>query len=291
METASRLRAAEIVTSLSDPATLPEVATKAIRLLSDSRSSSQDLAKVISLDQGITARVLALANSAHFGTSRRFVTVREAIIRLGYRNVQAILYAASASSALCRPVALYAMGRNELWKHSIACAACSRLIAKEYQLWDAEEAYVAGLLHDIGLPSLDRFVEHKSELVRLIRSADYPLYMAEQMVLGFDHAYLGSLICQKWQLTDDVITAVSSHHEPLIGSQRTKLAAIIHLADVVSLLPEVGAYNPYFSLRADPGVPDLLHLGPHDIDRIVPQLRAYLHESEDLIMGTVVSGK
>ncbi len=272
--------------SLDEPEPLPEVATKAIRLLSDSNSSSQDLARVISLDQGLTARVLALANSAYFGAARRFVTVREAIIRLGYKTVQAILYAASASSALSRPLTLYGMGRNELWKHSIACAISARLIANQYRLWDVEEAYVAGLLHDIGLPALDRFVQQRSELVRLIRSADYPPFMAEQMVLGFDHAYLGSLICQKWQLTEELTAAVSAHHEPLAGQPRSILAAIVHLADVVSLLPDGGAYNPYFSLRADPAVSDWLGLGPAEIDGLVPRVRAYLRESEDLILGT-----
>lgn len=278
------LSAIEIAMKLSDLETLPEVVTKAITVLNDGRSSIHDIAQVISLDQGITAMVLANANSVYFGTPRRFVTVKEAVIRLGYKNVLSVLYAASASSALSKPVTLYGMGHDELWKHSIVCAAGSRIIAQDHRLWDPEEAYVAGLLHDIGLPALEKFVRRESDLVRLIRSSDYPPNTAEQLVLGFDHAHLGGLICQKWQLSRDVVAAISAHHEPLTCDESVALASIVHVADVVSLLPEIGTCSPLFNPRVAYGVTDSLGLSSWEIDQLVQQLRIYLEESESFIM-------
>lgn len=272
----SQARAARIAMSLSDIDTVPPVITKAIETLKDPRLSSQDLAKLISMDHHVTARLIAMANAAHFEESGALDTVRDAIMSLGYRNTQAILYATSAQSVLCQPVTLHGMERNELWRHSVACAVSSRTVAKEFDLWDPDEAYVAGLLHDIGLPALERFARRKSKIVDLIRTANHPPYMAEQMVLGFDHAYLGSLMCQNWQLADDLITAVSTHHEPLSGEDPTALSAIVNVADTVSQLPGVGICNRPMPVNADPQVVHWLGFELTELERLVPLIRSHL---------------
>lgn len=274
----SHVRAAQIAMSLGEPSAVPPVITKALQTLKDPRYSSRDLARLISMDHAVTARLIAMANTACVDRSTALGTVGEAIMCLGYKNTQAILFAASAYTALCRPVTLYGLERDELWRHSITCAISSRVIAREYGLWDPDEAYVAGLLHDIGLPALERFVRRKSKIVDLIRTADYPPFIAEQMVLGFDHAYLGSLICQNWQLTNDLVVAISTHHEPMTREHPDMLSAVTYLADTVSLMPELGVSSRRQPTNADPSVMEWLGLEPGDIDNVIPQVRAYLKQ-------------
>jgi putative nucleotidyltransferase with HDIG domain len=283
-----RMKAAEVAHSLNELEALPEVVTKTLQLLRDSRSNVQQVATVVSLDQGLTAMTLAMANSSFFGATRRFVSVGEAIVRLGYKNLQAILYAASASHTLSRPVTLYGLGRNDLWKHSIACALCCRLIAQHSGAWDPEEAYVAGLLHDIGIPALENHASNKSDLASLIQAGDYEPHTAERMVLGFDHAYLGSLICEKWQLAGNLVSAIADHHDPPVGEVGDRLPGIVHLADVISTTPEMGIWNSNISIRPREGVIDWLELQTGTIERLIPELLVGLQNSEDLILGAPI---
>lgn len=276
----------DVVARLGDVDSLPQVVTKAFNVMNDSGSSSQDLVNVIGLDQGMTARILATANSAYFGASRRFVNLREAIVRLGYRNTHSIMCAASASSSLCRPVTIYGMARNQLWKHSVACAVGSKVIARQRKLPDPEEAYVAGLLHDIGLPVLDRFALQSAQSGRLNEVPHCSSDQAERRAFGFDHAHLGSLICEKWRLAPELVTAVSTHHNPFGIERPSKLAAIVHIADVISLLPEVGVGTTRFSATANPDVVSWLGFELSEVERVVAQVRGYLGESEAFVMGT-----
>lgn len=277
--------AEEVVARFGELEPLPEVVSKALRLLTDSRSGSQDIARAIGLDHALTGKVLLMANSAHFGTSRRFVNLTQAVVRLGYRNIHSALCAAAASSSLSRPITVYGMGRYQLWKHSVACAICSRIIAVERKLWDAEEAYIAGLLHDIGLPALEKFALQSGYQARLIEMASHSSYEAEETVLRFNHAFLGSLICEKWQLAPDLVRAVSDHHDPSRRKQPTKLAAIVHLADVISLLPAVGVGATRFSATADPEILKWLDFDLDDVERVASQVRRTLDESKDFVMG------
>jgi putative nucleotidyltransferase with HDIG domain len=285
--TKTQFKVQQVLATITELETLPEVTSKALEVLYDSRSSSQELANVISLDQGIATRILAIANSAYFGSSRRFVTIKEAIMRLGYNNVRAVLYA--SSSSLNRPISIYGLGRNDLWRHSLACGIAARMLAREYRLWNPDEAYVAGLLHDIGLPALQKYFDSSSvqedELSNLIRMGLYTPYAAEHVVLGFDHAYLGGMICRKWQMSEEVANAIGNHHAAQPDQESTKLACIIHLADVIAYLPETGACHPNFSMSADPAVVAWLGLKFEDLDGLIPRVRENIQASEGLLHG------
>ncbi len=278
----SSARASQMASSLGRLQTIPPVVTQALERLEDPRFSSLDLAKLITADHSVTARVIAMANTAHFEEPSCLGTVGEAIMGLGHRNTQAILCAASAYTVLCRPVTLRGMERNELWTHSMTCAICSRIIAKEFGLCDPDEAYVAGLLHDVGLPALESFVRRKDKILSLIRTADYPPFMAEQMVLGFDHAHLGSIICRNWRLADDLVFAVSAHHEPLTKGRPDVLSAVVNVADSISSSLGIRTFGQEESVSVDVKVVEWLGLEPGEIGKVLPQIRASLAELAEM---------
>lgn len=272
----SKVRAEQIAMRLGVTAPLPQVVRRAVRALDDPRLSSLELTKLLGADQGVSTMLIAIANSTRCDGGAHYKGLRDVIAGLGHKNTQAILCAVAAYPDLCRPVTLYGMGPDELWSHSVACAITSRFIAQQYDLWDPDEAYIAGLLHDIGLPAMERFAKTRDRLVHLIRTSDYPSHMAEQMVLGFDHAHLGSLICRNWGLSQDLVAAVSTHHEPLECERPTTMSAIVHLADNISLRPEAGSGSHACPVVADTSVMDWLDFEPGEISRIDPRIRSHL---------------
>jgi HD-like signal output (HDOD) protein len=134
---------------------------------------------------------------------------------------------------------------------------------------------------------MERYVIHSGLVARLTELTHRSSYETEDDVVGFNHAALGSLICAKWQLAPDLIKAVSEHHSPSGQSQQSRLAAIVHLADVISLLPEVGIGSTKFTAVADPEILKWLGFDLDQVDRVASQVRRTLDDSKDFVMGMV----
>jgi hypothetical protein len=146
-----------------DLPSLPEVAVKVSRLADDPNASAASIARVIATDQGLTARILRLANSALYGVARRVGTVQEAVVILGLGTIRNLTLAASIYPALGAAVPGYDLAKGELWRHSVAAALCAQELARRMPraprpgagaapsaAVSPDEAFVAGLLHDIG---------------------------------------------------------------------------------------------------------------------------------------------
>jgi len=216
---------------------LPTVVVKAIKTLNDPKSSSADVAKVISQDEGLTAKILKLANSAYYGFPRSIGTLSEAITVLGYNTVKSLIYAASAHAHLSGELQGYALDRGELWRHSLGVAIVCREIAKKVKYKDIEQAFVAGLLHDIGKIVLNQFVKFGFTLIlRKVETERVPFHEAERDVLGFDHTDIGSKIAEKWNLPPELVDAIAHHHSPEKSEVSPALTSIVHLGDAICLM-------------------------------------------------------
>ena len=244
-EQTAELIKTRIMSKLKDIKSFPQFVLETMRKLKDPDSSASDVAKSLSRDEGLVLRVLKLANSASFGMSRNISNISEAISLLGYKNVSNLVLAATVYSSMDKGLSGYALDRGELWRHSLMVAHASRYIAKKTGLVSVEDAYVGGLLHDIGKIILNDYVRFGyGIIVKMVEEEHMPFTMAERKVLGFDHAAVGAILAERWGLPEAYQMAVAYHHRPNDlpedKKQYQNILDVVSVANSVCLMLGVG---------------------------------------------------
>jgi HD-like signal output (HDOD) protein len=235
------LRADELAARVRDLPALPVVVTEVIRVTRDPDSSVYELTEVLARDQALTARVLRLANSALFGFPRRIATLSDAVVLLGFHTIKSLAIAGSAFGVMDRAVEGYGLERGWLWRHGIAAGAAARFLAQKCRPALAEEAFIAGLLHDLGKIVLDSYVRASfEEILTRVRQEGRPFHAAEREVLGFDHAEVGALVGEAWSLPPDLVEAIRYHHTPSECHTEGRLVGLAHLGNIVALVTGFG---------------------------------------------------
>ena len=193
---------------------LPIVVSRAMEAIYSSRSGAREVANVIGLDPALAGRILRLVNSPYYRTmSRPVVGLTEAVLRLGYQAVQSALLTAATASVMNPSLSRYGLQRRQFWNHSVATAVSARAVANLVRFAGAEEAYVAGLLHDVGKVGLDRQLATAMTNVRtIVHEQGLAYHEAEQIELGFDHGHVGQLVAARWGLSAVTTAAIGAHH-------------------------------------------------------------------------------
>ena len=199
----------ELVAGLGEMRPLGSVASKVIQLTDGERFSAHELALVISTDQVLTAKLLRLANSAYYGFPRRITTIRDAVVLLGFRAVR------SATLATCLVDALPSanvVDYQQFWHFSLTVGATAELLARAEGVRQ-DEAFTAGVLHNIGRLALDQYApEAFRAVVAQLRSQGGRLADVERDLLGYTDAEVGGALARMWNFPDDLAQAVE-HHE------------------------------------------------------------------------------
>ena len=204
----------EILLNVESFPGLPKSGMKIMAILNDSNSSASELEKVFRYDPGLTANFLKLANSPYFGIPSKVSSVKQAIVLLGTNRLKQIVLATSTSNVLGKALPGYDLKAGDLWRHSIAVSNAAVALAKYKKLSEPNNIFTPGLLHDVGKLVLGRFVEEHFEAIRQLVSNGVSLVVAENMVLGTDHAEIGAQILSQWAFPPDVVNAVRFHHNP-----------------------------------------------------------------------------
>ena len=221
----------KILRSLVELPPMPNIILKAREIIEDPGSSLKELAGVIEHDQAIVARVLALANSAYYGFSGMVSSIQHASILLGQKTLGELITIAASSQLLSKKLMGYQLNPGDLWKHSLAVALGSRIIAEKKDAEWVEDAFIAGLLHDAGKIILDPYiVDCKKAFKKALENGQPTFIEAEKEILGFDHAEVMSRAIRFWRYPEIQSTAIRYHHYPL-RSRNSELAFIVHLAN------------------------------------------------------------
>lgn len=249
---------------------LPGVARRVVELVEDDASSVDKIQAEILKDQVITARLLKLCNSAYYGFPREIGAVSEAVVLLGFNAVRSLVLSLGLKEIIQAPLEGYSMAAGELWRHSLACALIARRIAQISGYADAERAYTAGLLHDIGKVALDQFVRAEfGEIVGRAGSGEKAFSQAEQEILGFDHCQVGKMLLEHWRLPAVLVEAVSLHHRPSEATLDPRLAALTHAADGLTLMAGFGLGADGLAYKIDPGALELLGLDAEKVEALL----------------------
>ena len=228
--------------TVPDIPSLPVVATRILQIIASGNSSLEDLKKVISMDQAFSSRLLKVANSPYYRASHTVSDISYAITRIGFTTVQALVFAMSLRdlrrSSNKTDVAL--------WEHSLAVSVASGLIARDLGLIPSGEAFIYGLLHDIGKVVINLSMRKEfAEVIRVVQQEKVPFVEAENRILGFDHGDMGKYVARQWNLPDDMVFAIANHHEPDImtevdSADLKRKTLIIKAADALCASLEIG---------------------------------------------------
>jgi len=239
----------EVLDRLEALQVFPDVAVRIHEVVKDSQSTLEDMEKAMSMDPALAARLLKVANSSFYGLNRSVPTVRRAVQLLGF----------FATRDLAMALAVGSMGRRStltgraVWEHSVIAGIAARRVVDFRTRLDASQAFIGGLLHDIGVIMMLTLVGEPYEvLVKSTRLDGDRLTRAERSRFGFDHAALGGACLRRWELPEPICDGVEHHHveqQPgprLLGNQLRPLlrmaAHIAHAMNRVRSAPELAMH-------------------------------------------------
>jgi HD-like signal output (HDOD) protein len=187
--------------------------------------------RLVSRDESIAAQCVRMTNSAMFGRRRLVETVHEAVIGLGLWRVSDIVFSCTLPKAF-DPFPK-SIDRTIFWRHALGCALVSQQLARLVRSHSAEKAYLAGLLHDLGiLANAVLLPEQTKAVFAMAAERSISLDEAEKEILGFTHADSGRILGQAWKLSPDIITVLQYHHDIEAAPAAKDLVALVHLSDL-----------------------------------------------------------
>ncbi|MEN4010637.1 MAG: HDOD domain-containing protein [Chloroflexota bacterium] len=221
-----------ILQSIKHLRPIPSNVTRILKEMENPHTSLSMVGEYIGLDQALAALVLQMANSVSLGYDRSCTSINDAVVRIGLKRLKSLLLASVAVGPLNQRLSGYRLGAGELWNHSIGTAVAAEWLARALNYEFPEQAYVSGLLHDIGKLLLDQYVlTDYSNITMYVHKYKLPLWQVEEKLIGVDHAKVGGLIAQRWGFPIVLVDAIRCHHYPSLAQSDPVLPAIINLAN------------------------------------------------------------
>lgn len=257
--TAVRDRSELILAQLDRLPTISSAIARLLAVTGDEGSSTRDLIAVIEPDPSLTASVLRMVRRSDLGASREDMTVGKAVLLLGFSAVRNAAIAHQFFDVLSNPQADAAANarRNELWRHSIMTACAAEALATAMKGGPtAGEAFVAGLLHDIGKIALDTcFPKSFARVMERAQQETQCVCDLENEVFGLDHTVAGRRLAARWELPPSVVEAIWLHHQQPdhlpSSTENAALVRLVHLADGLVRTDALGFSGSRHAFDAD----------------------------------------
>lgn len=281
---------ATAIQEINHIATLPEVTLRIVELVEDPSSTAQDLQRMISNDPALCSRILKVVNSAFYGLPGQVASIDRAIVLLGLNAVKNIAVAASLVKLFRGGELGQAFSARELWTHSIATATAARQIAVEVSLGLPDEAFLAGLMHDIGI-----VVELQYDRQKLLKVVEMlgvdatgkprrEMLEAEREIFGADHQAFGEALSRKWKFPPSLTMAAGHHHTPLeLPAEQRTLPTVVHIADKIAGQSGTGFRLDLVDTAIGDELLEAIGLGREQADAILAELPNSLQEVRQLL--------
>ena len=276
-EASALKKASKIVEVTGDLPAMPHIATQIMEKLSSPHATPRDIHALITKDQGLAARVLKVANSPYYGASRSISSLRDAILFMGFDSIRSLVMTAVMKGMFSAT----SLAEQLLWEHSIGCAAASRRIAAEVDFSNAEEVFLAGLMHDIGKAVLFlRLPTKMRDVMQEVYNSGSDFAEVEQTEFGFTHAQVGQMVADKWRFAMNIEDAIANHHHPDQAKSGRQIADIVSLANSLCHKLEIGPTR-----KPDMDVSDLesaraLGMSGDEVSELLEQMRE-MFQKED----------
>ncbi len=267
----------ELIKKASDPKVLPFVAKRALEIVGDENVSIAEICHVIEKDQTITTSVLKIANSAFYGLRSEVTSIRQAVMGLGLKALRNIVLAVSTKLQYKK----FGITEQLMWEHSIGAALAARHIVSSRWKDLEESAFLGGLMHDFGKVIMNNECPQAFSQVmqNIYNDGDVSLH-AEDMLFGYNHTDIGSMVIRKWGFPNVFVQVLEHHHlhkGSLAGFDDPAIARVIacvHIADNMCKRLGIGYRTPDMAVPViDPPVAAMLDLSPESLDRLMEEVR------------------
>jgi putative nucleotidyltransferase with HDIG domain len=249
----------QLIMNAGDLPTIPVVATKVLQMIEKETTTADELAKVVSSDPAVAARVLKISNSSFYGCQRQVQTLPHAIMMLGYNTLKSLIMAASVKQVY----KTYGLTEKMLWEHSFGAGLAARIIAGSTRLVNVEEAFLGGLFHDIGKTIMNNMDSQQFQtLMQKCYNENTPFVIAEQQFYPYSHADVGGLVIKKWNFPEMLMKAVLEHHRFNFGEDedpyQVNLTCIVGLSNLFCHKLGLGQREPDQKLVLSDSKPALM---------------------------------
>ena len=233
----------EIVSSIHQIGALPQTLAAVLKAVDNPNTGAKEIAAAISTDVSLTTLVLKMVNSAHYNRARRVSKISEAVTVMGVNSLKILALSSSVFSMVGGQDLAEMFNLKRISRHFIEVASIARSIAEYVDSADQEEAFVGGILHDVGiLVMILHFKEQYQDVLKEMNSSGKGLIEAEKKLLGCTHCDVGAELIESWKLPTKLAFAVQNHHD----------------CDNAGIIPEDSTFNNVIALA------DRLTLGPFD---------------------------
>lgn len=262
----------KIINSIKDLPAMPQVVLEIQNMLLATDISVKRISDLVETDQSIAAKVLKIANSAYYGMSGKIGTIQQASRVLGLMGLSEVVTLAGTERVLGGKLPGYGYDSEDLWKHSLAVAYGSKVLANLVDPGICNTAHIAGLIHDAGKIILDKFVVEKRTEINAFMEIEQKTFLdAEIRFFGFNHAEVASEICKKWKFPDIMSYAIKWHHAPS-RSNKDLLSYILHMADYLGTLSGIGYDDDDLLYQLEEGTMDFLNLKQADVSGLISRI-------------------
>lgn len=262
----------------------PEVTTKIVELVEDPGATAHDMHRVVRTDPALAAKILKVVNSAFYGLPARIASLDRAILMLGLSAVKNIALAASLSHLFKAGAVSAEFAARDLWRHCVAVGVCARLLANAAKSAHVDEAFVAGLVHDMGLIAAQQILP--AQVRRVVETCHHQAQSfctVEDNIIGADHQAFGGTLAARWRFPLGLRHALAYHHHPVaLQPEFRKMAALIYVADTLCCRARYGFWLTAQTQEIDDWMLPLIGLSPADLERVAEEWPARVAEAEQV---------
>jgi len=258
----------KVLLSIKNLPSIPKVIFEVTKLLEDPSTTTNKLAEIISKDQGLTLKILSVANSPLYGIRRKVSSIEFAILVLGFKDMKDIVTAISFADSF-KISTSQEFEPMDFWIHSMLAGTAAKSIAQCLGFNLGGDAFVAGIIHDIGILVIHKYMYKEFlEIIKLANTQNIPIFEAEYQVLGLSHQEIGRFLCEKWQLPAVLCDTINHHHQPSLGTKNNVITSIIHLVDYMTQKLNIGSFFWDTNMELDPSILETLHFeSMEDLDK------------------------
>jgi HD-like signal output (HDOD) protein len=229
--------ARKLLEAFKRPKTLPQVAMRISNLISDDNCTIEQLDEIIRMDPMLIFRLLRLINSPYYGLREKVNDISQALVFIGMQNLRNLVIMEAMKDIFQDHLPDALFSRKQLWFHCAGVAICGKMISERIFARNGENAFLCGILHDVGL-IVENQVAQKAlvQTLNAFSEGNKPLILYENHIMGTNHCLIGFCLAEQWRLPLEVQEGIRHHHSDLKNGAPDRIAGILQMAEYIVTL-------------------------------------------------------